>query len=160
MIIYSRLIPVRPPLSLMTILQYCSSQWLYNGQFDGMLFIAAIDGSIMIRFCVSFYAVFSDPCEASMLILYKDQNHRHHKQVLPLWKFAGCLTSPKADKAENVLMIFTENTTTALAFDTPTLLNDWYQAICTQIGKGKVQIFALFTIAINCTLGASTTRWG
>jgi len=76
-----------------------------------------------------------DPCEASMLILYKDQNHRHHKQVLPLWKFAGCLTSPKADKAENVLMIFTENTTTALAFDTPTLLNDWYQAICTQIGK-------------------------
>ena len=95
-------------------------------------------GMAIARPCVSCYIGFSDPCEASMLILYKDQSRRHHKQVLPLWKFAGCLTSPKAEKAENVLMIFTENTTITLAFDTPVLLNDWYQAMCTQFGKGKV----------------------
>ena len=80
----------------------------------------------------------SDPCESSMLILYKDQSHKNHKQVLPLWEFAGCITFTKVEKVENVLMIFTEITTIVLAFDTPRLLDEWHHAIQAQFGKGKL----------------------
>ena len=79
-----------------------------------------------------------------MLILYKDQSHKNHKQVLPLWEFAGCITFTKVEKVENILMIFTEITTIVLAFDTPRLLDEWHHTIQAQFGKGK------FVLCIGC----------
>ena len=76
-----------------------------------------------------------------MLIMFKDASHRNQKQIFPLWKYAGCMTFTKVEKAENVLMIFTESNTIVLAFDTPRLLNDWYHAIQVQFGKGKLLLF-------------------
>lgn len=71
-----------------------------------------------------------------MLILFKDATHRQKKQILPLWKYSGCVTFSKVEKVENVLMIFTENSTIVLALDTQRLLNEWYHAIQVQFGKG------------------------
>ena len=83
-----------------------------------------------------------------MLILFKDQSHRNHKQVLPLWKFAGCATFTKVEKAENVLMIFTEISTIILAFESPRLLKCWHNAIQDQFGKGKLRFDALYTYVL------------
>lgn len=73
-----------------------------------------------------------------MLMLFKHPSDKRPKKIHPLWKYAGCLTFTRVEKAENVLMIFIEHSTIVLAFDTQRLLNDWYHAFQVQFGKGML----------------------
>ena len=90
-----------------------------------------------------------DPFVAVTLNLYKDANHaasKQHKQILPLWKYAGCITVDKLDKVENVLVIFTENSTIVFGFDGSSILRQWYEAFHSQFGKGMSNLTFIFLL--------------
>eukprot|EP00794_Sanderia_malayensis_P007338 gene7338-8158_t len=71
------------------------------------------------------------------LVLYKDANHvqtKQHKHIWPLWRYAGSHVFGKVEKAENVLMIFTETNTIVFAFENQVLLNEWQCSLQNEFG--------------------------